>query len=80
MGSGRLPVPEAAAHGAGTAGQIDGIPLFLIPKTIAEQIRKKHKSVFLIMVTRNFMHQYSVIVETRDEYDQRVNTGVPFRS
>ena len=70
-------MPDAAAYGSGTAGQIDGIPLFLIPKTIAEQIRKKQKSVFLITVKRNFMHQYTVIVETHDEYDQRVNTGVP---
>jgi len=77
MGSGRLPVPEAAAQGSATAEQIDGIPLFLIPKTIAEQIRKKQKSVFLITVERKFMHQYTVIVETRDEYDKRVNTGVP---
>jgi len=71
-------VPDAAANGA--AEQIEGIPLFLIPKTIAEQIRKKQKSVFLITVKRNFMHQYTVIVETRDEYDQRVNTGMPVRS
>ncbi len=74
----RLPVPDAAANGA--AEQIEGIPLFLIPKTIAEQIRKKQKSVFLITVERKFMHQYTVIVETRDEYDQRVNTGMPVRS
>jgi len=71
-------VPDAAANGA--AEQIEGIPLFLIPKTIAEQIRKKQKSVFLITVERKFMHQYTVIVETRDEYDQRVNTGMPVRS
>jgi hypothetical protein len=80
MGSGWLPVPEAAAHGAGTAEQIDGIPLFLIPKTIAEQIRKKQKSVFLITVERKFMHQYTVIVETRDGYNRRVNPEVPLRS
>lgn len=77
MGSERLPVPEAAADGLRIAGQIEGIPLFLIPKTIAEQIRKKQKSVFLITVKRNFMHQYTVIVETHDEYDQRVNPEVP---
>ena len=68
-------MPETAANGAGTAEQIKGIPLFLIPKTIAEQIRKKHKSVFLITVERKFMHQYTVIVETRDEYDRRVDTA-----
>ena len=66
-------MPEAAANGSATAEQIEGIPLFLIPKTIAEQIRKKRKSVFLITVERNFMHQYTVIVETHDEYDRRVN-------
>jgi len=70
-------VPEAAADGSATAEQIKGIPLFLISKTIAEQIRKKQKSVFLITVKRKFMHQYTVIVETRDEYDQRVNPEVP---
>jgi hypothetical protein len=80
MESGRLPVPEAAANGSGTDGQIEGIPLFLIPKTIAEQIREKQKSVFLITVKRKFLHQYTVIVETRDEYDQRVNPEVPVRS
>ena len=80
MGSKRLPVPDAAAYGSGTAEQIDGIPLFLIPKTIAEQIRKKRESVFLITVKRNFMHQYTVIVETHDEYDRRMNPEVPVRS
>jgi len=75
MESGRLPVPEVAAKGSATAEQIEGIPLFLIPKIISEQIRKKQKSVFLITVERKFMHQYTVIVETRDEYDQRVNAG-----
>ena len=73
-------MPEAAARGSAIAEQIDGIPLFLIPKTIAEQIRKKQKSVFLITVERKFMHQYTVIVETHDEYDQRVNPKVPLRS
>ena len=70
-------MPEVAANGSATAEQIEGIPLFLIPKTIAEQIRKKQKTVFRITVTRNFMHQYTVIVETHDEYDQRVNPEVP---
>ena len=71
-------MPDAVANG--TAVQIDGIPLFLIPKTIAEQIRKKQKSVFLITVKRNYMHQYTVIVETHDEYNQRVNMEMPDNS
>ncbi|MDO8873299.1 MAG: hypothetical protein Q7V05_11310 [Methanoregula sp.] len=73
-------MPEAAANGSATAVQIEGIPLFLIPKTIAEQIREKRKSIFLITVKRNYMHQYTVIVETRDEYDRRVNPELPVRS
>lgn len=76
MVSERLPVPEAAADGPGTAGQIEGIPLFLIPKTISEQIRKKHKSIFLITVERKFMHQYTISVETHEEYSRRVNPEV----
>ena len=71
-------MPDAVANA--TAAQIEGIPLFLIPKTIAEQIRKKQKSVFLITVKRNYMHQYTVIVETHDEYNQRVNMEMPDNS
>lgn len=71
---------DAAANRLTPAVQIDGIPLFLIPKTIAEQIREKQKSVFQITVKRKFMHQYTVIVETHDEYNQRVNPEVPARS
>lgn len=73
-------MPEAAANRSDTAEQIEGIPLFLIPKIIAEQIRKKHESVFLITVKRKSMHQYTVIVETHDEYDRRVNPEVHVRS
>lgn len=80
MGSGKLLVPEAAASASATAEQIEGIPLFLIPKVIAEQIRKKRESVFLITVKRNFMHRYTVIVETHDEHDRRVNPEVPEKS
>ena len=53
--------------------KIDGIPLYLIPTTIAGQIRKKRESVFQIKVERKFFHSYTIIVETRDEYALRVN-------
>ena len=74
-----LPVYEAPANGSATIGHIDGIPLFLIPKIISEQIRKKHESVFMIRVERKFMHQYTVIVETHDEFDRRVSMEIPVR-
>ncbi len=53
--------------------KIDGIPLYLIPTTIAGQIRKKRESVFQIKVERKFFHSYTITVETRDEYAQRIN-------
>ena len=74
-----LPVPEVAVNESAPAESIDGIPLFLIPKIISEQIRKKHESVFMIRVERKFMHQYTVIVETHDEFDRRVSMEIPVR-
>jgi len=56
---------------------INGIPLYLIPKTIADQIRKKRESVFLIAVEKKFHHRYTIIVETYDEYALRVNQQAP---
>ena len=52
--------------------KIEGIPLYLIPKAIAEQIKLKRESVFLIRVERRFNHRYTVIVESRDEHEERV--------
>jgi hypothetical protein len=63
---------------AGTIEKIDGIPLYLIPKTIAEQIKKKGDAVFQILVVRKFHHRYTVNVETFDEHAARVNqAGLP---
>ena len=56
-----------------TTEKIDGIPLYLIPKTIAEQIKKKGDGVFQILVERKFHHRYTVNVETFDEHAARVN-------
>jgi len=57
--------------------KIEGIPLYLIPKAIADQIRKKGKSVFQILVERKFHHRYTVKVETFDEHTQTVNQEDP---
>jgi hypothetical protein len=62
----------------GTIEKIDGIPLYLIPKTIAEQIKKKGDAVFQILVVRKFHHRYTVNVETFDEHAARVTqAGLP---
>ena len=52
--------------------KIEGIPLYLIPKAIADQIKSKGGAVFQIQVERKFHHQYTVNVETLDEHAQRV--------
>jgi len=53
--------------------KIEGIPLYLIPKAIADLIKKKGKSVFQIIVERKFHHRYTVKVESFDEHTERVN-------
>jgi len=61
----------------GIPEKIEGIPLYLIPKTIADLIRKKGNTVFRILVIRKFHHRYSVHIETFDEHETQVNkTGV----
>ena len=63
---GEEPQPEK------TTEKIDGIPLYLIPKAIADQIRIKGKGVFRILVERTIHHRYCVKVETFDEHAGKV--------
>jgi len=72
-------MPIDAKTPTGTTENIDGIPLYLIPKTIADQIRKKGDAVFQILVERKFHHKYTVKVETLIEHTQRVNEEEPAR-
>ena len=62
-----------------TTEKIEGIPLYLIPKAIADQIRKKGKLVFKILVERKFHHRYSVKVESFEEHSQTVKPEDPAR-
>lgn len=62
-----------------TTEKIDGIPLYLIPKAIADQIKKKGDAVFQILVTKKFKHRYTVKVETSDEVAQRTQEEEPAR-
>jgi hypothetical protein len=48
------------------------VPLFLIPKAIQEQIKKRGESVFSILVERRSRHQYRVRVESFIEHSRRV--------
>jgi hypothetical protein len=63
-----------------TVEKITGIPLHLIPKTIAEQIKGKRESVFQITVEKKFHNRYTVIVETRDEHTERLHQERPART
>ncbi|MFA4826139.1 MAG: hypothetical protein WC593_13385 [Methanoregula sp.] len=65
-------LPEDGTPGV-SIEKIEGIPLYLIPKTIAEEIRKKRESVFQINVERKMHHCYSIKVETFDEHAVRQN-------
>ncbi|MFA4877036.1 MAG: hypothetical protein WC586_06450 [Methanoregula sp.] len=55
--------------------KVDDVPLFLVPKAIAEQIKSKGDNVFRILVERKFHHRYSVKIETLDEHARQVNPG-----
>ncbi|WP_321506345.1 hypothetical protein [uncultured Methanoregula sp.] len=66
---GEEPAPGSSAE------IIEGIPLYLIPKTIADQIRSKRDAVFQIQVERKFHHRYTVRVETIGEHARRVSPG-----
>ena len=63
----------------GTTEKIEGIPLYLIPKTIADLIRKKGNTVFRILVIRKFHHRYSVHIETFDEHVTQAKKASVFR-
>lgn len=45
---------------------VTGIPLYLIPRVIADQIHVVGESVFQITVTRSNLHYYTVVVATTD--------------
>jgi hypothetical protein len=55
-----------------TTEKVEGIPLYLIPKAIADLIKKKGEAVFQIMVERKLHHRYTVKVETFEEHAERV--------
>ena len=70
-------MPTEENKPAVTIEKVDGIPLYLIPKAIADLIKKKGESVFHIFVERKFHHRYTVKVETFDEHAERVRQEEP---
>jgi hypothetical protein len=55
-----------------TSVQVGDIPLHLVPKTIAEQIKGKREPVFRITAEKTFHNRFTVIVETYEEYTERL--------
>ena len=72
-------MPTEENKPAVTTEKVDGIPLYLIPKAIADLIKKKGEAVFQIIVERKFHHRYTVKVETFDEHAERVKQEEPAR-
>ena len=70
-------MPDEQKKPTVTTEKIEGIPLYLIPKAIADQIKEKGESVFHIFVERKFHHRYTVKVETFDEHAKRVKQEEP---
>ena len=48
-----------------TAKQVPDIPLHLIPKTIAEQIKERRSPLYRITVTMAFKNRFTLVIETR---------------
>ena len=55
-----------------TSVRVGDIPLHLVPKTIAEQIKGKREPVFRITAEKTFHNRFTVIVETYEEYTERL--------
>jgi hypothetical protein len=57
--------------------QIPDVPLHLIPKTIADQIKGKCTSVYRITAMKTFQNRFTVIIETRRRVYRNLHTNIP---
>ena len=64
-------MPGDAVCTGGATETVEGIPLYLIPRVIAEQIRKRRETVYSIRVERRFNHRYTIVVVAREECDTK---------
>jgi hypothetical protein len=67
--------------------QVPGIPLHLIPKTIADLIKDRRRPVYRITARKMFQNRYMLTVETRKRGSRRVQdkrtdteSGMPGRN
>jgi hypothetical protein len=68
-------MPGETVPRAFTSNQILDIPLHLLPKTIADQIKGKHTSVYRITAMKTFQNRYMVIIETRKRTRRKLPHG-----
>jgi hypothetical protein len=75
------------AETATTTTQVPGIPLHLIPKTIADLIKDRRRPVYRITARKMFQNRYTLTVETRKQRSRRVKdkrtdteSGMPGRN
>lgn len=68
-------MPGETVPRAFTSDQIFDIPLHLLPKTIADQIKGKHTSVYRITAMKTFQNRYMVIIETRKRTRRKLPHG-----
>lgn len=68
-------MPGETVPRAFTSDQISDIPLHLLPKTIANQIKGKHMSVYRITAMKTFQNRYMVIIETRKRTRRKLHHG-----
>jgi hypothetical protein len=58
-------MPAETVPRAFTSKQVPDIPLHLIPKTIADLIKGRHKPIYRITVTMAFKNRFTLVIETR---------------
>ena len=58
-----------------TSNLIVDVPLHLIPKTIADQIRGKQKSLYRITAMKTYQNRYMLIIETRKRTRRKEHHG-----
>jgi hypothetical protein len=60
-----MPQSDAAMTGpVPSVSTVPEIPLYLIPRVVADQINEKRESVFSITITRSHGHYYTIVVVT----------------
>jgi hypothetical protein len=70
-----LPMPADTGPRVITSTQIPDVPLNLIPKTIADQIKGKYKWVYRITAIITFQNRFTLIIETRNRTRRRISPG-----